>query len=157
MTAEIFVTDCKISCIFKKCCEVERISGNKPTESIFPDWEWFDGCGIGTPVHGCGVGRRGSGTRIHFWKKEPSWVCFHIIMVSSGRMRCINTTACGWKRSVFNTKPTLPVSPSELSTWSHHHVGPNETAHRLLVTGNTQALLLFSTEGYNRCLMSGVK
>lgn len=98
MTAEIFVTDCKISCIFRKFCEVERISGNKPTESIFRDWEWFDGCGIGTPVHRCGVGGRGSGMRIQFWKKELSRVCFHIIMVYSGRMWCVNTTACEWKR-----------------------------------------------------------
>lgn len=147
MTAEIFVTDCKTACIFKKLCEVEGISGNKPTESVFLDWEWFDGCGIGTPVHSCGVGRRGSRMRIHFRKKELSQVCFHIIMVYSGRIRCINTTACEWKRSLLNTKPTLPVSPSELSTWSRHHIGPNETAHRLLVTGNTQALLLLSLKG----------
>lgn len=122
MTAEIFLTDCKVSCIFKKFCEVESVPGNKCPEGVFLSWEWSDGCGVGTPVHSCWVGRRVSGTRIHFRKEELSQLCLHVMMVYFGRLWCIDTAACEHKTSLFErkTKSSPPVPPSELGLWSCH-------------------------------------
>lgn len=104
MTAQLFLTDCKVSCIFKEFCEVELIPGNKAPKGTFLSWEWFDGGGVGTPIHSWWVGWRVSGIRIHLCKEDLSQLCFHIIMVCFGRVWCIDTTACEWKTSLLKTK-----------------------------------------------------
>ena len=126
MTAELFLTDCKVSCTFRELCEVELIAGNKSPEGIFRSWKGCDGGGVGTPIHGWWVGRGVSGMGIHLCKEDLSWLCFHIMMVDFGRVWCIDTTACGWKTSLLKTNkqtnPTPPVSPSKLSIWSCHKI-----------------------------------
>lgn len=155
MTAEVFLTDCEVSCIFRKLCEVEHVSGNESPESVFRSWARWEGRGVSAPVHGGGVGGGVPRMHIHFGKKEPSQVCFHIVMVHFGSVWCIDTTACGCKTSLLNSESTLPVFPPALSTRSHH-ISHDEIAHRLLVTLNTKHLCSLLKE-YNRCLMSRVK
>lgn len=137
MAAEIFLTDCKVSFIFKKFCEVEPILGNQSPKNAFLYWEWLDSPGIDAPVHSRWVVRRGSGMRVQFWEEEPSCAGCHVIVELFGRMWCIDTAACEQKMSLLKTK-TKSTLPLELGMWSCHHSNHSETEHRLVATMDTK-------------------